>query len=39
MAEQPTVNMIADSFPGMESAPVLQPPQQQIIIHKQLRKA
>lgn len=39
MAVQPTVNMIADSFPGMESAPVLQPPQQQVVIHEQLRKA
>lgn len=38
-ASQPTVNMIADSFPGMESAPALQPPQQQIVIHEQLRKA
>lgn len=39
LAVQPTVNMIADSFPGMESAPVLQPPQQQVIVHQQLKKA
>ncbi|KAI9560156.1 hypothetical protein GHT06_014167 [Daphnia sinensis] len=39
MAVQPTVNMIADSFPGMDSAPALQPPQQQIIVHEQLKKA
>ena len=38
-AVQPPVNMIADSFPGMESAPALQAPQQQIVIHEQLRKA
>lgn len=39
LAVQPTVNMIADSFPGMESAPILQPPQQQVIVHQQLKKA
>lgn len=39
VAVQPTVNMIADSFPGMDSAPALQPPQQQIIVHEQLKKA
>lgn len=39
MAVQPTVNMIADSFPGMESTPVLQPPQQQVIVHPQLKTA
>lgn len=39
MALQPTVNMIADSFPGMETAPALQPQQQQVVIHEQLRKA
>lgn len=39
LAVQPTVNVIADSFPGMESAPILQPPQQQVIVHQQLKKA
>ncbi len=39
IAAQPTVNMIADSFPGMDSAPALQAPQQQVIVHEQLKKA
>ena len=37
--QQPTANLIADSFPGMETAPTLQPPQQQIIVHEQLKRA
>lgn len=37
---QSATNMIADSFPGMESAPMLQQAQQQQeIVHQQLRKA
>ena len=39
MAVQPTTNLIADSFPGMDATPSLQPPQQQVIVHEQMKKA
>lgn len=39
VAVQKASNAIADSFPGMESAPLLQQQQQQEIVHQQLKKA
>ena len=38
-AVQSATSMIADSFPGMESAPMLQQAQQQEVVHQQLSKA